>query len=178
MPDNRQNNLVDSTVSPWFRRSTGRSTADATQVFATGRTGIQNRSETRLTGEQTMPIPRAIARANRVGFNQLARHIARWAPGFGVIVHRGRASGRMHQTPVNVFRTADGYLIALTYGRQSDWVKNVLAAGEAELRTRGRRLPVRAERLYHDEERHGIPAAVRPILRLLDVTDFLALRKG
>jgi deazaflavin-dependent oxidoreductase (nitroreductase family) len=123
-----------------------------------------------------MPIPRAVARANRAGFNRLTRHIAPWLPGFGVIVHRGRTSGRTYQTPVNVFRTTGGYLVALTYGRQSEWVKNVLAAGEAELRTRGHRLQVRAPRLYRDEERRGIPAFVRQVLRLLDVTDFLALR--
>jgi hypothetical protein len=76
---------------------------------------------------------------------------------------------------VNVFRTAYGYLVALIYGRQSDWVKNVLAAGEPELRTGGHRLPIRAPHLYHDEKRHGIPVLVRPILRLLDVTDFLLL---
>jgi deazaflavin-dependent oxidoreductase (nitroreductase family) len=123
-----------------------------------------------------MPIPRAVARANRVGLNRLTRHIAPWLPGFGVIVHRGRTSGRIYQTPVNVFRSAGGYLVALTYGRQSEWVKNVLAAGEAELRTRGHRFHVRAPHVYHDEERQGTPALVRQILRLLDVTDFLALR--
>jgi deazaflavin-dependent oxidoreductase (nitroreductase family) len=123
-----------------------------------------------------MPIPRAIARANRVGFNRLARHIAPWAPGFGVIVHRGRVSGQIHQTPVNVFRCADGYLVALTYGRRSDWVKNVLAAGEADLRTRGQRFHLRAPRLHHDEQRRGAPAPVRQILGLLDVTDFIAFQ--
>jgi deazaflavin-dependent oxidoreductase (nitroreductase family) len=123
-----------------------------------------------------MPIPRAIASANRVGFNRLTRHIAPWLPGFGLIVHRGRTSGRTYQTPVNVFRSAGGYRVALTSGRQSEWVKNVLAAGEAELRTRGHRFQVRAPHLYHDEERHGTPVFVRQVLRLLDVTDFLVLR--
>jgi hypothetical protein len=35
---------------------------------------------------------------------------------------------------VNVFRAPDGFLIALTYGLDSEWVKNVLAAGDASLR--------------------------------------------
>jgi deazaflavin-dependent oxidoreductase (nitroreductase family) len=126
--------------------------------------------------EQTMPIPRVIARANRVGFNRLARRVAPWLPGFGVIVHRGRTSGRTYETPVNVFRSADGFTVALTYGRQSDWAKNVLAAGEAELRTRGRRFRVRAPHLYHDGDRRAAPVPVRQVLRLLDVADFLALR--
>jgi deazaflavin-dependent oxidoreductase (nitroreductase family) len=123
-----------------------------------------------------MPIPRPIARANRVGFNRLVRPIAPWLPGFGVIVHRGRKSGRIRETPVGVFRSADGYTVALMYGRQSDWVKNVLAAGQAELRIRGKQCRVWAPRVHHDEDRHDVPAPVRPVLRLLGVKDFLALR--
>jgi deazaflavin-dependent oxidoreductase (nitroreductase family) len=123
-----------------------------------------------------MPIPRMIARANRKGFNRLTRPVVPWLPGFGLIVHRGRRSGRVHETPVSIFRSTTGYVVALTYGRQSDWVKNVLAAGEAELRTGGKRFRVRSPRLYRDEARRGVPMLVRQILRLLDVADFLALR--
>jgi hypothetical protein len=45
---------------------------------------------------------------------------------------------------VNVFRAGDGYVIALTYGPETDWVKNVLAAGGCELRTRGQTIPLGA----------------------------------
>jgi hypothetical protein len=38
---------------------------------------------------------------------------------------------------VNVFRTPDGFLIALAYGRESEWVKNVMAAAGCQLETRG-----------------------------------------
>lgn len=122
-----------------------------------------------------MPIPRWVARANRVGFNRLSRHVAPWLPGFGVVVHRGRRSGRIYCTPVNVFRSADGYILALTYGADSDWVKNVLAAGRAELRTRGRRVLVGSPRIYHDESRRRVGAVARQALRLLNVADFLAV---
>jgi hypothetical protein len=44
-----------------------------------------------------------VGRWNKAGLNRLTRHIAPWMPGFGVIVHRGRRSGRRFQTPVNVF---------------------------------------------------------------------------
>jgi deazaflavin-dependent oxidoreductase (nitroreductase family) len=125
-----------------------------------------------------VPIPRTIARANRVGLNRLTRHIAPWLPGFGVVVHRGRRSGHEYQTPVNVFRTTDGYVVALTYGRDSDWVRNVLAAGKAEVRTRGRRVPVTTPRVYHDETQHAASGVARPVLRLLGVDDFLALKLG
>lgn len=122
-----------------------------------------------------MPIPYAVARFNRVGLNRVTRRVAPWLPGFGVVVHRGRRSGRTYRTPVNVFRTENGYVFALTYGPDSDWVKNVLAAGEAEVRTRGRQVRVTAPRLYHDESRRDIRPVERQALRLLGVSDFLAV---
>ena len=85
-----------------------------------------------------MAIPRTVARWNKVGLNRVTRRIAPWMPGFGVVVHRGRRSGRRYRTPVNVFPTGGGYRFALTYGADTDWVKNVLAAGGCQLETRGR----------------------------------------
>jgi deazaflavin-dependent oxidoreductase (nitroreductase family) len=95
-----------------------------------------------------MPVPEAVGRWNRAGLNRLTRHIAPWMPGLGVVVHRGRRSGRRYQTPVNVFRVGSGYLFALTYGSDTDWVKNVLAAGGCELRTRGRVVQLGSPRLF------------------------------
>jgi deazaflavin-dependent oxidoreductase (nitroreductase family) len=125
-----------------------------------------------------VPIPRVVARLNRVGFNRVSRHVAAWLPGFGVVVHRGRRSGRTYRTPVNVFRADGGFLIALTYGADSDWVKNVVAAGEAELLTRRRRVRVTAPRVYHDESRRGTRPIERQALRLLGVADFLSLAES
>jgi hypothetical protein len=51
-----------------------------------------------------MPIPQIVRQWNKAGLNRVTRHIARWMPGFGVVVHRGRRSGRVYQTPVNVSR--------------------------------------------------------------------------
>jgi hypothetical protein len=67
-------------------------------------------------------------------------------PGLGVIVPRARRSGRRYQTPVNVFSAADGYVIALTYGPDTDWVKNVVAAGGCSSAPAAR--PIGAHRTY------------------------------
>ena len=123
-----------------------------------------------------MPIPSRVARWNKVGLNRITRHVAPWMPGFGLVVHRGRRSGREYQTPVNVFPAEDGFIIALTYGADTDWVKNVQAAGGCELRTRGRVLRVGSPRVYHDETRHGIRPLERQMLRLLGVADFLSVK--
>jgi len=123
-----------------------------------------------------MPIPRVVGRWNKVGLNRVTRRVAPWMPGLGVVVHRGRRSGRMYQTPVNVFASSDGYVFALTYGPDTDWVKNVLAADGCELRTRGRTVRVTAPRLFHDEARRDIRPLERQVLRVIGVADFLSVK--
>jgi hypothetical protein len=55
----------------------------------------------------------ALARQwNKAGLNKVTRRVAPWMPGLGVVVHRGRRSGRVYQTPVNVFAAPDGYVLA------------------------------------------------------------------
>jgi deazaflavin-dependent oxidoreductase (nitroreductase family) len=123
-----------------------------------------------------MALPRWLARANKVGLNRVTKQLAPWAPTLGLVVHRGRKSGRRYETPVMVFRDGDTFLIALTYGGdRTEWVKNVVAAGGCELRTGGRSYPMGAPRVYRDESRSGIRPLERRVLRLLDVSDFLSL---
>jgi hypothetical protein len=86
------------------------------------------------------PTPRSLARFNRRFTNRLALKIAGYLPGFAIVSHVGRKSGCAHRTPVNAFRTDGGYVVALTYGSESDWVKNVLGVRSCELRTRGRQV--------------------------------------
>jgi deazaflavin-dependent oxidoreductase (nitroreductase family) len=124
-----------------------------------------------------MPIPRIVGQWNKVGLNKVTRHIAPWMPGLGVVIHHGRRSGRVYQTPVNVFATADGYVFALTYGPDTDWVKNVLAAGGCELRTRGHVVRLTSPSLFHDEARRGIRPPERQVLRAIGVADFLSVKK-
>lgn len=121
----------------------------------------------------TTRFRRRLARFNRHVTNRITRPAAARLPGLGVVVHTGRRSGREYRTPVNVYRSPDGYAIALVYGRESDWVRNVLAAGGAELITRGRRVPLSACRIVHDEARSPVPRPVAAVLRRLDVADFL-----
>ena len=89
------------------------------------------------------------------------------------MVHTGRRSKRQYETPVNVFPSADGYVIALTYGTESDWVHNVLAAGCCDLITRGQRERLTSPEIRHDERQLAVPSFVRPVLRVLRVRDFL-----
>jgi deazaflavin-dependent oxidoreductase (nitroreductase family) len=120
-----------------------------------------------------MALPRGLAAFNRRVTNHVTGPFAGRLPGFGVVVHRGRRSHREYRTPVNAFVAAGGYVVALTYGTDSDWIKNVLAAGGCELVTRGRTVRLTAPELFHDERQQNVPRPVRPILRALGVSDFM-----
>jgi deazaflavin-dependent oxidoreductase (nitroreductase family) len=124
-----------------------------------------------------MPLPQPLARFNRVVTNRIMYPIARTFPGFGVVLHSGRRSGRTYRTPVNAFRTPGGFVIALTYGRDSDWLKNVLAAGGCTLLTRGRRVPLTDPRVVQSPRPGEIPAPVRAVLTVIGVEDYVELTR-
>jgi deazaflavin-dependent oxidoreductase (nitroreductase family) len=113
-----------------------------------------------------MPLPRSVARFNRRITNRVLGPLARVLPSFGIITHHGRRSGRAYHTPVNVFRQRDGLLVALTYGPESDWVRNVLAAGGCTLQTRGHTLRLGNPRILHDPTHRAVPRILRPLGRL------------
>ena len=119
-----------------------------------------------------MPLPRSVARFNRGVTNHVTRPMARHLPGFGVVVHVGRRSGRQYRTPVNVFTRPGGWRFALTYG-EADWVRNVLEAGGGRLETRGRIAPFADPVLVEDASLRHIPSAVRWVLRRIDVDQVL-----
>jgi deazaflavin-dependent oxidoreductase (nitroreductase family) len=96
-------------------------------------------------------------------------------PGFAIVTHTGRRSGRTYRTPVNVFRDGERYLFALTYGAESDWVQNVLAAGRCEIKTRRRTVQLAAPERFADPTDRLIPAPTKWILILLSVNEFLAM---
>src|ERR1700746_997610 len=82
---------------------------------------------------------RWLAKINIAFTNRITSQFAGWLPGFGILTHVGRKSGKVYRTPINVFRGSNGFIVALTHSSQSEWVKNVLAGGECELKTRGRK---------------------------------------
>jgi deazaflavin-dependent oxidoreductase (nitroreductase family) len=122
-----------------------------------------------------VPLPLVVGKLNKAGLNHLTRPLMRHLPGFAVVHHRGRRSGREYQTPVNLFRVGDRLVIALTYGRHTDWVRNVVAAGGCTIQTRGRLVRCTRPRVYRDIERRGIRPVERAVLGLIGVEDFLEL---
>jgi deazaflavin-dependent oxidoreductase (nitroreductase family) len=117
----------------------------------------------------------AVARFNRRVTNRVTGPFAGWLPGFGIVVHRGRTSGREYRTPINVFKRPGGYAVALTYGPSSQWVRNVLAAGGCVIETGGQHVRLTNPRVVHDARRRLVPPLVRVVLGLVDVNAFLLL---
>jgi deazaflavin-dependent oxidoreductase (nitroreductase family) len=108
--------------------------------------------------------------------NPLSRRVVGHLPWFGLVIVPGRRSGQIRRVPMNVFRRGDDYVMALTYGRDVDWVKNVLAAQGCRLKTLGRTVELRDPELIHDPSRRLVPLVISVFLGLLDVNDFLRLR--
>jgi len=128
------------------------------------------------SSESPDPVPQKVGSGfNLAVTNRITSRFAARLPGFAILTHVGRKSGRVYQTPVNVFRVPEGFVIALTYGRESEWVKNVLAAGRCELETRGRRYQLSSPTIVHDPTRRRFPILVRIILRLNGASDFMRL---
>jgi deazaflavin-dependent oxidoreductase (nitroreductase family) len=122
-----------------------------------------------------MPLPRRLARFNKVATNRIAGPLASRVPAMAVIVHRGRISGNEYRTPVNCWIDDRTAIVALTYGRGTDWLKNLTAAGGGTVVARGRSHRVGRPQLIGLEGMVRMPRIVRGILGLIDVTEFAQL---
>lgn len=120
---------------------------------------------------------RWLAKFNIVITNRITGLFAGWLPGFGIITHVGRRSGKRYRSPVNVFRVPNGFIIALTYSSKSEWVKNVFAAGGCELKTRGRMYQLVAPKVVRDPSRRRFPIPVRLVLRLVGADEYIELSR-
>jgi deazaflavin-dependent oxidoreductase (nitroreductase family) len=122
-----------------------------------------------------VPVPIAITSFNKRVTNRITAPFAGVLPGFAVVIHCGRTTGRVYRTPVNVFSRGDEYVFVMTYGPDVDWVKNVEAAGGCDIETRRRVVQLIQPRRFRDPARSAVPGPVRVILRLLRVDEFMAM---
>jgi deazaflavin-dependent oxidoreductase (nitroreductase family) len=135
-----------------------------------------------LTALLSIPIvlvrlrKRQVAAFHRAVTNRLAIRFAARLPGFGIVTAPGRKSSKLYRTPVNVFRAPGGeFLIALTYGRDSGWVKNVLSAGNCHLEACRVSYQLFRPVVVHDPSHRRFPWVVGIVLTLIDADDFLTL---
>jgi deazaflavin-dependent oxidoreductase (nitroreductase family) len=94
-----------------------------------------------------------------------------------VLVHRGRKSGRVYKTPVEIIvddPDPGELVVAPMWGRDSDWYRNMVAGGLGEIHVRGeerqvewRELDEAERRAAIDAYREAYPVYSRIILRML-----------
>jgi deazaflavin-dependent oxidoreductase (nitroreductase family) len=116
-----------------------------------------------------MLFPTQIDRLQMKYMNPVMRRVARFLPTFVVLKHRGRKSGKPYQTVVNAYRR--GHLVAILLGHgNTDWVKNLQAAGEADIQFRSRDVHITNVRVMPaGADGHGLPIIARIGLRRMGV---------
>ena len=114
-----------------------------------------------------MKLSRGVARFNKRVTNRIQGLYAWLIPPWAVILHRGRRSGRQYRTPLFAFKRGRTLVIALLYGEESEWLRNLRAGGGYVIRA-GRTFVVGATG-SHSDERRGLAARtpVAPGARVL-----------
>ena len=97
------------------------------------------------------------------------------------IRHVGRRSGRTYTTPVSARRSGDMIVIALTFGNQSDWSRNVRSAGGGTIRIEGEDYNVtKPQIMSRQEAKPLVQAAFSPMnragFRMLGIKQVMILR--
>jgi deazaflavin-dependent oxidoreductase (nitroreductase family) len=114
-----------------------------------------------------MKAPRALARFNKRVSNPIQMAWAPWLPPFAVVEHTGRKTGTAYRTPVSAFAKGDRVAILLPYGDDTDWIRNVLAAGQCTLQRKRRKYAVSDLRVVPADSSE-LPAAARRFGRLFE----------
>jgi deazaflavin-dependent oxidoreductase (nitroreductase family) len=124
-------------------------------------------------GSAWMPMPRWWGQINKRVFNPRALRNRKWS----VIHHVGRTTGTSYRTPLEAVAVDNGFVFTLVYGSQSDWVRNVLAAGTATLDHGGATVELTEPEVLDADEAFALlpPDAKRPP-RLLRIGEFLVMR--
>jgi deazaflavin-dependent oxidoreductase (nitroreductase family) len=119
---------------------------------------------------------RAIARS----FGPIANRFAgrRWFPLWVILRHTGRTSGTPYATTVVALRTPDGFMIPLPFGSDTQWGKNLFAAGGGSLRWHGSEHAIVEPRIV-DREAAGahLPPPLRFAANRLGLREYVMVRR-
>ena len=108
---------------------------------------------------------RRFARFNRRVTNHVIGVWAPYVPPWAVVVHRGRRSGTTYRTPIAAFIAGSTAAVALPYGADTDWVKNLLADDGGQLTRRGRTVAFTHPRVVARSEIGQLPPRLRRVGR-------------
>jgi deazaflavin-dependent oxidoreductase (nitroreductase family) len=115
-------------------------------------------------------MPAWLPRLNTLIVNPVQRLWAPYLPPYALVLHRGRKTGTDYRTPVVAFKHGHRIIIALPYGDQTNWIRNLEATGSGQIIRRGRRLTIRGMLVTDgttDADR--LPPRLRRVLRRLRI---------
>lgn len=81
------------------------------------------------------------------------------APGWVLLTTRGRKTGLAREVLLPCVRFAEGLIVISTYGRQSNWMRNMQHDGAVTVTAGGWVLPARAEIIDDEETKRALVSA-------------------
>jgi deazaflavin-dependent oxidoreductase (nitroreductase family) len=122
-----------------------------------------------MTPMRSRANQRALKRAGNAGARSTA-----------LLRHTGRRSGRAYATPVAAWLNGEVIVVSLTFGNQTDWVRNVAAAGRCSIRVDGRDYEATHPEFLEREQAKALYMPVssrmeRASFRLLGIRQFMRL---
>jgi deazaflavin-dependent oxidoreductase (nitroreductase family) len=106
---------------------------------------------------------------NRRVTNRVQGIYAPYIPPLAVVIHVGRRSGKVYTTPVAARLYDSKVAIALPYSADTQWVKNLTAAGSGEMIRRGRRFAFTNPRILTAPGQETLPPLIARLARRMPV---------
>ncbi|MBV8178073.1 MAG: nitroreductase family deazaflavin-dependent oxidoreductase [Mycobacterium sp.] len=95
-----------------------------------------------------------------------------------LLTHVGRRSNKTYQTPLGARPYGDGFVVSLSYGSQTDWCRNVMAARTCNLTWRGQSYELEQPEIISGSQVFStMPVWQRILVRGGGIHDFLWLHK-
>jgi deazaflavin-dependent oxidoreductase (nitroreductase family) len=95
---------------------------------------------------------------------------------FAILGHTGRKSGKLYRIPIIAEPCENGFVIALTYGKNVDWLANVMAKGGCSLRWKNKEYALgKPEFIDREIGLMAFPAIFRSGLRMMGIEYFVSL---
>lgn len=101
----------------------------------------------------------------------------RFIPLWAILEHLARKSGHVYSIPMVARRTPTGFVIPMAFGDQTDWVRNVLAAGTCSIVWKGHRYEAdQAEAIDREQAGDAFSGFQRRALPLIGIERFVRVR--
>jgi len=114
---------------------------------------------------------------NKFVTNKILIHVSGKKFGhFVILSHVGRKSGKLYRIPIIAEPVTNGFVIALTYGKNVDWYANVMAKGSCSILWKNKEyFLIHPELIDKEIGVMAFPAIFRSGLRTMGVQYYLRL---